>query len=167
MTESERQGGAAMRRKLVTISALVLALAALLPATESFAQGTSADLTITMTWVGHGRPHAKVGQFASYDISVTNDGPDTALGAQLFASVSDQFNPVALTCADSRLCSEPGLDLAPGATTTATFVAQACCFGKDEVRDAFAVASVQSSTSDPNPDNNRVMVTTFITGGRQ
>jgi len=155
-----------MRRLLVTVCLTALALTALLPVTAAAAQGTSADLALTMTWNGHGKPRAQVGQFVTYSITVTNNGPDTAVGTQLFASVSDQFNPISLTCADPALCTEPGLDLAAGATSTATFVAQACCFGKDEVRNAFAVGSVQSSTEDPNPDNNRVMVTTTIIGGR-
>jgi uncharacterized repeat protein (TIGR01451 family) len=155
-----------MRRLLLAICVTALAVIALLPVTPASAQGSSADLVLTMTWDGHGKPRAQVGQFVSYHITVTNNGPDTAVGTLLFAAVSDQFNPVALNCADYLLCNEPGLDLAAGATITATFVAQVCCFGKGEVRNAFAVASVSSSTDDPNLDNNRVSVTTTIIGGR-
>jgi uncharacterized repeat protein (TIGR01451 family) len=155
-----------MRRLLVTLCVVALALTALLPVADASAQGTSSDLVLTMTWDGHGKPRAKVGQFVSYRISVTNNGPDTAVGTQLFTSVADQFNPVALVCADSRLCAEPGLDLASGATTTATFVAQACCFVRDESRSASASAFVRTSTDDPKLDNNGATVATTIIGPR-
>jgi uncharacterized repeat protein (TIGR01451 family) len=152
-----------MRRLLVPICVVALALTALLPVTESSAQGPSADLVLTMTWDGHGKPRAKVGQFVSYRITVTNNGPDIAVGTQLSVSVADQFNPVLLGCADSGLCTA-GLDLAPGATSTATFVAQACCFPKGTSRNASVTAFVHSSTDDPNPDNNLVTVNTSING---
>jgi len=105
--------GVAVVVALIPMTAVPLATAQAQPA-------TSADLAVTMRWIGDGTPRAKVGETASFAITVTNRGPDTAVNTLLSIGLPDQLNPISLTCSDPAACTLPGLDLPPGATVTAT-----------------------------------------------
>jgi uncharacterized repeat protein (TIGR01451 family) len=143
---------------------LIVATATLLPTASASAQGADADLSVTMAWVGNGLSRAAAGQDATYSVTVTNDGPDTAVGTTLIASGTDQFDFVSLTCSDPALCTGPGADLAPGGTVTAKLVMTVCCFPPGESRNALARADVSSETPDPNTGNNEAVVQTKIIG---
>jgi uncharacterized repeat protein (TIGR01451 family) len=123
-----------------------------------------------MVWVGTGVPKAKVGQLATFAITATNLGPDTAHGAVLRTNEADQLNFVSLTCSISSACVQPGtgqsagVDLAPGVTITATLVEQVCCLPKGESRSASVETVAASETPDPDPDNNSAAVVLRIVG---
>lgn len=163
-----------MRRLLHTLSAVAVAAAALLPAavaTPATAQPTDgADLAVTMTWIGDGKPRAAVGETATFAITLTNLGPDTAVGTLLGTNEADQLNFISLTCSNPAACIQPGTepgpgaDLAPGATVTATLVEQVCCFPKGESRQASVRAEAAALTPDPDAANNSVTVVTRIVG---
>jgi uncharacterized repeat protein (TIGR01451 family) len=151
--------------------AVVLALvpmAAVPLATAQTQTATSADLAVTMRWIGDGTPRAKVGQFASFAITVTNRGPDTAVATVLSDGTPDQLNFISLTCSDQAACTLPGLGLPPGATVTATLVEQVCCFPKGTPRSAAVRALVNSQPPEPTPDpdtsNNIATVVVKIVG---
>ncbi len=165
-------------RRLFSQLGTALAVAVLLPATPALATPATAtaqptdgaDLAVTMTWVGHGVPRAAVGETATYAITLTNLGPDTAVGTLLGTNEADQLNFVALICSDPTACIQPGTEpgpgaaLAPGATVTATLVEQVCCFPKGESRRASVSAAVAASTPDPDLANNSVTLVTRIVG---
>ena len=127
-----------MRRLLSRLGAAAVVAAAVLPPTPAAPALTQpadgADLAVTMTWIGHGVPRAAVGETATFAITLTNLGPDTAVGTLLGTNEADQLNFVSLTCSDPAACIQPGTepgpgaDLAPGASVTATLVEQVCCF---------------------------------------
>ncbi len=166
-----------MRRLLGRLGAAVVGVA-LLPATvaaPATAQPTAtdgADLAVTMTWIGHGHgvPRAAVGETATFAITLTNLGPDSAVGTLLGTNEADQLNFVSLICSDPVACIQPGTepgpgaDLASGATVTATLVEQVCCFPKGESRTAPVSATVASLTPDPDLANNGVTLVTKIVG---
>jgi len=163
-----------MRRLLIRLGAAAVVVAALLsatPATPAAAQpADGADLAVTMTWIGDGASRAAVGETATYAITLTNLGPDTAVGTLLRTNEGDQLNFVSLTCSDPAACVQPGTEpgpgtgLAPGATVTASLVEQVCCFPKGESRTASVGAGVASSTPDPDPADNDVTLVTRIVG---
>jgi uncharacterized repeat protein (TIGR01451 family) len=150
--------------------AVVVALVpmAAVPLATAQAQTASADLAVAMRWIGDGMPRAKVGQFASFAITVTNRGPDTAVHTVLSDGTPDQLNPISLTCSDPAACTLPGLDLPPGATVTATLVEQVCCFPPGTSRSAAVRAFVNSQPPEPTPDpdtsNNTATVVVTIVG---
>ena len=153
-----------MKHRFLRLCAVLVASVALVPAMSAVAVADQgADLSVTATWVGKGVPRGAVGQTVTYVITVTNLGPDTATGAQLFATLPDQFNPVSLTCSDASFCASPGGSLVPGATTTATVVDVVCCFPKGDSRTTSAGATV-TSTHDPNIANDTASVVTRIIG---
>jgi len=136
-------------------------------ATAQAQSAASADLAVTMRWVGSGTPRAKVGEFANFAITVTNRGPDTAVATVLSIGTPDQLNPISLTCSDPAACGS-GLDLPPGATVTATLVEQVCCFPAGTSRQATVSAFVNSQAPKPTPDpdasNNIANVVVKIVG---
>src|SRR6266516_3648181 len=148
----ERRMGASMRRLLSRLGAAA-----------AMAQPTNgADLAVTMTWIGHGVPRAAVGETATFAITLTNLGPDPAVGTLLGTNEADQLNFVSLTCSDLAACIQPGTepgpgaDLAPGASVTATLVEQVCCFPRGESRRAPVGAGVAALTPDPDLAHNGV-----------
>jgi len=153
--------GVAVVVALIPMTAVPLATAQAQPA-------VSADLAVTMRWIGGGTPRARVGEFASFAITVTNRGPDTAVATVLSIGTPDQLNPISLTCSDPAACTLPGLDLAPGATVTATLVEQVCCFPQGTPREAPVSALVNSQPPEPTPDpdasNNIATVVVRIIG---
>ena len=158
-----------IRTRILVVGSVVAA--ALIPATVAGAQTTgTADLSTTMVWIGSGVPKAKVGQLATFAITATNLGPDTARGMVIRTNEADQLNFVSLTCSIPAACLQPGtgqsggVDLAPGATVTATLVEQVCCFPKGESRNASVETDAASETPDPNPDSNSVTVVVRIVG---
>jgi hypothetical protein len=142
------------RRLGLAAAAVVVALvpmAAVPPATAQAQTAASADLVVAMRWIGNGAPRMKVGEFASFAITATNRGPDTAMATVLSIGTPDQLNPISLTCSDAGACGS-GLDLPPGATVTATLVEQACCFPAGTSRSATVSAFVNSQPPAPTPD---------------
>jgi len=152
--------GVAVVVALIPTTAVPLATAQAQPA-------ASADLAVTMRWIGGGTPKARVGEFARFAITVTNRGPDTAVATVLSIGTPDQLNPISLTCSDPAACGS-GLDLPPGATVTATLVEQVCCFPQGTSRQAPVSALVNSQppepTPDPDPSNNIATVVVRIVG---
>jgi uncharacterized repeat protein (TIGR01451 family) len=152
--------GAAVVVALVPMAAVPLA-------TAQAQTAASADLAVTMRWIGNGAPRAKVGEFASFAITATNRGPDTAVATVLSIGTPDQLNPISLTCSDPAACGS-GLDLPPGATVTATLVEQVCCFPQGTPRSAPVNAFVNSQPPEPTPDpdtsNNIATVVVRIVG---
>jgi uncharacterized repeat protein (TIGR01451 family) len=146
---------------LIPITTVPLATAHAQPA-------ASADLAVTMRWIGDGTPRARVGEFASFAVTVTNRGPDTAVATVLSIGTPDQLNFISLTCSDPAACTLPGLDLPPGATVTATLVEQVCCFPEGTSREAAVRALVDSQPPEPTPDpdasNNIATVVVRIAG---
>jgi uncharacterized repeat protein (TIGR01451 family) len=137
-------------------------------ATAHAQPAVSADLAVTMRWIGGGTPKARVGDTVRFAITVTNRGPDTAVATVLSISTPDQLNPISLTCSDPAACTLPGLDLPPGATVTATLVEQVCCFPEGTSRQAPVSALVSSQPPEPTPDpdasNNIATVVVRIVG---
>jgi uncharacterized repeat protein (TIGR01451 family) len=159
------------RRLGVAGVAVVVALIPMtaVPLTTAQAQTTtSADLAVTMRWIGDNKPKVQVGQTVSFAITVTNRGPDTAVATLLSIGTPDQLNFISLTCSDPAACTLPGLDLPPGATVTATLVEQVCCFPEGTSRNAAVRALVNSQPPEPTPDpdtsNNSATVVVRIVG---
>jgi uncharacterized repeat protein (TIGR01451 family) len=149
----------------VVVALVPMAAVPLAPAQAQTA--ASADLAVTMWWIGNGAPRAKVGEFASFAITATNRGPDTAVATVLSIGTPDQLNPISLTCSDPATCGS-GLALPPGATVTATLVEQVCCFPQGTPRSAAVSALVNSQPPEPTPDpdtsNNIATVVVRIVG---
>ena len=151
----------------------VAAVVALLPmtasplATAQAQPAASADLAVTMRWIGGGTPKARVGDTVRFAITVTNRGPDTAVATVLSIGTPDELNPISLTCSDPAACGS-GLDLPPGATVTATLVEQVCCFAVEAPRQAPVTDRVNSQppvpTPDPDASNNIATVVVRIVG---
>jgi len=152
----------------VAVVVALVPMAAVPLATARAQTAASADLAVAMRWIGDGAPRAKVGEFASFAITATNRGPDTAVATVLSIGTPDQLNPISLTCSDPAACTLPGLDLPPGATVTATLVEQVCCFPKGTPRSAAVNAFVNSQPPEPTPDpdtsNNIATVVVRIVG---
>jgi uncharacterized repeat protein (TIGR01451 family) len=154
-----------VKHRFLRLCAVVVASVALVPATNAAAQADPvADLSVTATWVGKGAPRAAVGETVTYAITLTNRGPDAAPGTVMDGLTPDQFNPVSLTCSNASFCSEPGGELAPGTTVTATVVEVVCCFPKGESRTTSAGAGVTTAATDPDLGNNNATVVTRILG---
>jgi uncharacterized repeat protein (TIGR01451 family) len=122
-----------------------------------------ADLALTAAAVGTGAPKARVGETATYTITVTNLGPDASTGTYLIPLLPDAFNLVSMTCSDATFCDAPGGSLAAGSTVTATLVAVVCCFPARQSRTTEVGATVVSD-NDPNLQNNVASVRTKIVG---
>jgi hypothetical protein len=159
-----------MRHALARVGVAVVLLATVLPATSAMARASvGADLSVSMTWIGHGTPRARIGGITAFSIKVTNLGPDTAVGTLLGTDEADQLNLVSVSCSEPSLCSEPGepgagADLAPGVTVTGKLVWMVCCFPKDESRTPEVNADVTASTPDQSLANNGVTQVIRIIG---
>jgi uncharacterized repeat protein (TIGR01451 family) len=152
----------------VAVVVALIPMTAVPLATAQAQTTTSADLAVTMRWIGDNKPKAQVGQTVSFAITVTNRGPDTAVNTVLSIGTPDQLNFISLTCSDPAACTLPGLDLPPGATVTATLVEQVCCFPEGTSRNAAVRALVNSQPPEPTPDpdtsNNSATVVVRIVG---
>jgi uncharacterized repeat protein (TIGR01451 family) len=152
----------------VAVVVALIPMAAVPLATAQAQTGASADLAVTMRWIGDGTPRAKAGELVSFAITLTNRGPDTAVNTLLSIGTPDQMNGISLTCSDPAACTLPGLDLPPGAKVTATLVEQVCCFPKGTSRSTAVRALVNSQPPEPTPDpdtsNNIATVVVTIVG---
>ena len=154
-----------MRRFAVVAGIAVVALCIMAPAARA---DTGADLSVSISWIGNGKPRAQVGQITSYRVTVTNLGPDAAGDVRISLGIADQFNPSSpIDCGTGTAdglsgCNFAGLDA--GSSVTVTLSAVVCCFPKGESRDASVTGGVTSSTTDPNFDNNFASLTTHISG---
>jgi uncharacterized repeat protein (TIGR01451 family) len=154
----------------VAVVVALIPMTAVPLATAQAQTTTSADLAVTMRWIGAGTPRARVGQTVNFAITATNRGPDTAVTTKLSIGTPDQLNPISLTCSDPAACGS-GLDLPPGATVTATLVEQVCCFPEGAPRQATVSAFFYSqppdpaeATPDPDTSNNTATVVVRIVG---
>jgi len=163
-----------MKRILVALATCAVVLGASAPVASAHDhhhhhhRAHRADLAVTMTFVGKGTPHGRVGQVSTYKVVVRNLGPGTAHEVRISFGMGDQFNPVSSSCgkgtAESAVvCTFPRLGRHD--KVTVRFSAVVCCFPEGEVRDTVLSASVASLTLDPNPDNNFLQLPFHITGG--
>ena len=139
-----------MKRILVALAACAVALAAFAPAASAQEPGSTADLSLTMSFVGSGRPRAKVGQTATFAIVVRNLGPSPAEEVVVGTGEGDQFDTVSITCGSGAphfdsSCTIP--QLAAHDEVEVRFVAVVCCFPEGESRDAFVSATATVATS--------------------
>jgi hypothetical protein len=124
---------------------------------------SGADLAMKIT---ADRSTVGPGEDVVYTVKVTNKGPGIATGVNLGTGISDHFNLTDVQCGagtgTSYSCDLGTLE--PGASVTSTFRVNVCCFGPGETRTPFFVAELASSSTDPNPSDNRVEVVTPIVG---
>jgi hypothetical protein len=163
-----------VRRLLVGLSLATIVASAFLPWAAARAQSPeSADLSLTASWIGGGPPKARLGETFGLAVTVTNLGPETAVGVLISTSESDQFNFASATCSDVLLCAQPGvpppagIELAPKATATGTFRWTVSSVRKGESRTANVTVTVEASTPDPNPDGNTVDTIIRIVGSER
>ena len=168
-----------MKRILVALATCAIVLGAAAPAASAHdhhhhrhhhdhERAHTADLAVTMRFLGKGSPHGEVGQVSTYKVVVRNLGPGTADEVRISFGMGDQFNPVSSSCgkgtAESDVaCTFPSLR--SHHEVTVRFSAVVCCFPEGEVRDTVLSASVESVTPDPNPGNNFLQLPFHITGG--
>src|SRR5690242_15683249 len=79
-----------MHRFVVIAGIAALALGIMAPAARA---NTGTDLSVSISWIGNGRPRAQVGQVTSYRVTVTNLGPAAANAVRISLGIADQFNP--------------------------------------------------------------------------
>lgn len=155
-----------MRRLFAAIGVCTLAVGIIAPAAA--ASPDAADLSVTISWAGKGKPLAKVGQTATYNVTVTNLGPDTAQQVRVVFGLPDQLNPESALCGSGTPDTATACDfasLAPHATISVTFVARVCCFPKGESRNTTVSGGAVSLTPDPNLGNSFQSLPTKIIGG--
>lgn len=143
-------------------SAVVVTAAALvvwsLPGQAPQAQAGTANLSVAKT----GPATALVGDDVTYEIVVTNHGPDSAPGTV----VTDQLPPGFVfastspaTCAKGPPVTCSVGTVAPGSSTTVIVVATPTAAGE-----AANVASARSEAEDPVPVDDQAVASTTVTG---
>ena len=128
------------------------------------AQEPGADLALTKT---ADRTNVKIGQTITFTITVTNLGPDTATGIYFGDSLPDPLNFVSSSCdrgiAFWGLCRVDSL--AVGESATITVVTTPITNPAKSERKFTNLAYVaESTTFDPNPDNNTDSLQLHIVG---
>lgn len=124
---------------------------------------SGADLSVK---ISANRDTVGSGEDVVYTVQVTNKGPGIATDVLLGTGISDHFNLTGVECGKGTETGS-GCDLgtlAPGASVTSRFTVNVCCFGPGETRLPFFIAEVESSSTDPDPDDNRAEVRTPIVG---
>jgi uncharacterized repeat protein (TIGR01451 family) len=117
----------------------------------------NADLSVSVT----GPASAKEGDTVTYTIKVTNNGPSGATGVVLTDTLPSLLNYKSATTGQGNISASGGVvtismgTIASGATVTATVTAQAVEDGSTS-----DVASVSSSSPDPNTANNNASAST-------
>ena len=128
------------------------------------AQTATADLALTKT---ADRQNAKIGQAITFTITVTNLGPDTATGIYFGDSLPDPLNFVSSSCDKGTpywgLCRVESL--AVGESASITIVTTPIANPAKSERKFTNLAYIEESTSfDPNPDNDTASLTLHIIG---
>lgn len=159
-----------MRRLGIRIGLLLVIATAFAPAAPARAQTEEADLSLTTSWVGQGKPDARLGETVTLSFVVVNRGPSTAQGVFVTTNESDAFNFESASCGDPALCSRPGepptpgITLAAGSSATGSLVWSVASFPKGQSRTQDVAVEVASSTPDPDPANNRVVTVIKLAG---
>jgi uncharacterized repeat protein (TIGR01451 family) len=152
------------------VGLLLVIATAVAPAAPARAQTETADVSITSSWAGQGKPNARLGETVTLNFVVVNRGPATAQGLFVTTNESDAFNFESASCSDPALCSRPGepptpgIDLAAGSSATGTLVWRVASFPKGQSRTPDVTVMVSSSTLDPNPDDNQVVTVIRLVG---
>jgi uncharacterized repeat protein (TIGR01451 family) len=154
-----------MQRHRIGTLVIATALALVVSPARGADLGT-ADVGVTMRWVGVGTPRARSGETVTYDIVVTNHGPGTATGVMLGANMTDQFDPVSLTCSIPAGCSYSGTALASGSSFTARLTVIVSGFVRGESRHGNVWATVWSS-ADADASNDTYAVATRLVGSQE
>jgi uncharacterized repeat protein (TIGR01451 family) len=128
------------------------------------AQEPSADLALTKT---ADRKNAKIGENITFTITVTNLGPDTATGIYFGDSIPDPLNFVSSSCDRGAvfwgLCRVDSL--AVGESATVTLVTTPITNPAQSERKFTNTAYIaESTTFDPNPENNTASLSLHIVG---
>ena len=150
-----------LRFPVTLLTVLILALG-MVPAAS--AQEPTADLALTKT---ADRKNVKIGQNITFTITVTNLGPDTATGVYFGDSLPDPLNFVSSSCdrgtAFWGLCRVDSL--AASESATITVVTTPITNPAQSERKFTNLAYIaESTTFDPNPDNNTDSLQFHIVG---
>ncbi len=124
---------------------------------------SGADLAVSIT---ANRDTVRAREDVVYTVKVTNKGPGFATDVRLNTGVSDQFSSPVPRCGQGTASGEScelGA-IAPGQTVTSRFTVNVCCFPPGESRLPFFHATAEASSTDPNPGDNQVSITTPIVG---
>ncbi|HEX6874987.1 MAG TPA: hypothetical protein VF165_04945 [Nocardioidaceae bacterium] len=148
-------------KRLIVGLVFLLAWTVMAPPTWAQDDGT-ADLAVTITWLGTGTPHVQAGGIATWTVTVTNLGPATAQQVEVDAGGSDQFGVFVSSCGAGESCVLG--DLAAGDSRTVTFSANACLIQTGHRRVWWVTSSAHSTTMDPDSSNNMASLDVRITG---
>lgn len=146
----------------VTLLTVLIIVLGIVP--SAFAQEPTADLALTKT---ADQKAAKIGETITFSITVTNLGPDTATGIYFGDSLPDPLNFVSSSCdrgtAFWGLCRVDSL--AVGESATITVVTTPITNPARSERKFTNLAYIaESTTFDPNPDNNTASLQLHIVG---
>ena len=149
------------RLRVMLLTVLILMLGIVPPAS---AQELTADLALTKT---ADRKNAKIGETITFTITVTNFGPDTASGIYFGDSLPDPLNFVSSSCDQGTpfwgLCRVESL--AVGESATITVVTTPITNPAQSERKFTNMAYIaESTTFDPNPNNNTASLQFHIIG---
>ena len=125
----------------------------------------TADLALTKN---ADRKQVKIGQTITFTITVTNLGPGTATGIVFGDSLPDPLNLVTFSCSQGVVSIQSFCvvdSLASGASVTAILVATPITNpAKSERKFSNTAFIAESTTFDPNPDNNSASLDLHIIG---
>lgn len=124
---------------------------------------SGADLTVKIT---ANRDTVGAREDVVYTVKVTNKGPGIATNVVVRTGISDHFNLTDVQCGQGTESSdtcELGA-IPPGATVTSRFTTNVCCFVPGETRLPFFTATLEATSTDPNPSDNRAEARTPIVG---
>ena len=130
----------------------------------AFAQEPTADLALTKT---ADRKSVKIGETITFTITVTNLGPDTATGIYFGDAIPDPLNFVSASCDKGTTfggaCAVDSLAVGESATITVvtTPITNPAQSERKFTNTAFIA---ESTTFDPNPDNNTASLQLHIVG---
>ena len=133
---------------------------------QPVAAQAEADLELSIT---ANRKTLKVGEEVIYTITLTNLGPAAAMDLSFGGVLPDPLNPVSFSCsagtAAFEVCRLEGL--ASGATVTAILVATPITnLARSEYGSTNLFFNAESTTPDPDINNNRLLLPIRIVGKR-
>jgi len=146
----------------VTLLIVLMLMLGLVP--TAFAQEPTADLALTKT---ADRKSVKIGETITFTITVTNLGPDTATGIYFGDAIPDPLNFVSASCDKGPTfggaCAVDSLAVGESATITVvtTPITNPAQSERKFTNTAFIA---ESTTFDPNPDNNTASLQLHIVG---
>ena len=146
----------------VTLLIILMLMLGLVP--TAFAQEPTADLALTKT---ADRKSVKIGETITFTITVSNLGPDAATGIYFGDSIPDPLNFVSASCDKGPTfggaCAVDSL--AVGESATITVVTTPITNPAQSERKFTNTAFIgESTTFDPNPDNNTASLQLRIVG---